>query len=408
MQSQYKPKSNNTYTGDKFAQRKTITSDSTQNLWCRDTMWKFVADSLGRRAEDIFSQRNGCHLRCCNKSASECRGAHNLTDLKPLPHISKYNNLNKANFNWVKLYLNVLKTMQRDLPLVKKEEHKRFVSELTNMNFIELIQLWRNMACYYNKAAKELPYKKDTKGQTMSVQECGFAYRDDVPNFRIGDDLEDHAWSFERLTRYCPINQKFEADIKAGIQITIWDLCLATGLNCKEGVHFKSEMLCVDDFLTGKCSCLTQEQIEEQEMLLSQQLIDASNKLVEIVEQEKAKEVACEDDGWSKAKPKKSNNKFQAPDPKIKLRQDICRLENQIKALQSSRFIHYSEQGMKPFTKLYEDYLAEEKIKEANKSATPEAPVETKKEDWDHGMVGSAAKITGPVAKVTKFGNKKK
>ena len=413
MQSQYKPKSNNTYTGDKTTQRKTITSDSTQNLWCRDTMWKFVADSLGRRAEDVFSQRNGCHLRCCNKSASECRGAHSLADLKPLPHISKFNNLNKANFNWVKLYLNVLKTLQRDIPLVKKEEHKRFVSELTKMNFIELIQLWRNMACYYNKAAKELPYKKDTKGQSMSVQECGFAYRDDVPTFRIGDDLEDHAWSFERITRFCPVNQKFEADVKAGIQITIWDLCLATGLNCKEGIHMKSEMLCVDDFLTGQCSCLSQEQIESQEMELSQKLIEASNKLVEIIEQEKEQD-SVDDDGWCKPKPKKPSAKSQAPDPKIKLRQEICRLETQIKSLQDSRLIHYSEVGMKPFVKLYEDYLAEEQIKEANKSsqsvgsAGSEVPVEPKKETWDHGLVGATAKVNGPVTKVTKFGNKKK
>ena len=408
MQSQYTPKSNYTYTGDKAPQRKTITSDSTQNLLCRDVMWKLVADSLGRPAEEVFSQRNGCHLRCCNKSSTECRGAHSLADLKPLPHISKFNNINKANFNWVRLYSNVLKTMQRDLPLVKKEEHKRFVSELTKMNFIDLIQLWRNMACYYNKAAKELLYKRDTKGQQLSVQECGFAYRDDVPTFRIGDDLEDHAWSFERITRNCPINKKFEVDIKAGTQITIWDLCLATGINCKEGIHLISEMLCADDFLTGKCSCLTLEQFEEHEMQLSQQLIDASNKLIEIIEKEKEKEKDTEFDEWVQTKVKKSNGKAQVADPKIKLQKEICKLELQIKTLQSSRMIHYTEQGMTPFDNLYEIFLAEEKIREATKSTEPVVSIEPKKEDWDHGMIGSVAKLSGPVAKVTKFGNKNK
>ena len=403
MQSQYKPKSNNTYTGDKSSQRKTITSDSTQNLWCRDTMWKYVADSLGRHPEDIFSQRNGCHLRCCNKSDFECRGAHTPEALKPLPHISKYNSLNKSKFNWVKLYLNVLKTMQHDLSMVKKEEHKRFISELTKMNFIELIQMWRNMACYYNKAAKELPYKKDTKGVQLVVQECGFTYRDDVPTFRIEDNLEDTAWSFERITRYCPINLKFEKNIEDQIQISIWDLCLATGLNCKEGVHLKSEMLCIDDFLTGKCSCLTREQNEEQEVQLSHRLIEVSNQLVQIIESEKEINI----DGWAKSKVKKSG-KTQTCDPKIKLQQEMRKLESQIKDLQNSRFVHYSEQGMKPFEQLYGEFLIEENTKKEIKLPECVTPVESTKEDWDHGMVGSAVKITGPVTKVIKFGNKKK
>ncbi len=405
MQYQNKPKSNYTNTGDKMPQRKTITSDSTQNLWCRDTMWDYVAKSLGRNAEEIFSQRNGCHLRSCNKSSSECRGAHSLSELKPLPHIAKYNSLNKGTFNWIKLYLNVLKTMQRDLPNVKKEEHKRFVSSLSTMNFIELIQLWRNMACYYNKAAKELPFKKDIKGQTMSVQECGFAFRDDVPNFRIGDDLEDHAWSFERLTRYCPVNEKFEGCIKCGTQITIWDLCLATGLNCKEGVHKKCEMLCTEDFLNGTCSCKSQEQIDTETVELQKQLIEVSNELVAIVENEKAQAQVSDNDGWSKPKAKKPNNKFALPDPKIKLRQEINRLENEIKNLESSRFIHYSDLGMKPFKNLLEEHLAQEKIKEETKQPEP-APVEPKKADWDHGLV-ETGKINGSVAKVTKFGKKK-
>ena len=74
--------------------------------------------------------------------------------------------------------------MEKDVPQLKKDEHKS-IQNLNSMNFIELIQLWRELACYYNKVARELPFKKDSTG-SEKVQECGFAYRDDVPLFRIG------------------------------------------------------------------------------------------------------------------------------------------------------------------------------------------------------------------------------
>lgn len=342
-------------------QYKTITDDSSQNLWCRDVMWQHIVESSGRPVETIFIQKDGCTLRCCNKAPSECRGAHNLSDLKILPSIQKYNNLDKSKFDWVKLYLNVLKTMEKDVPQLKKEEHKS-IKNLNSMNFIELIQLWRELACYYNKVARELPFKKDSIG-SEKVQECGFAYRDDVPLFRIRDGLEDNAWSFVRLTRLCALNTKFEESIKSGNLITIWDLCLATGLNCKAGVHKKSEMLCDDDFLTGSCTCLSNEQLELMEIELSQKLIELSNNLVSMIEN-KQKDVK-------------------------KIYHEITSLKYQIKDIQSSRKIHYTELGMKPFNQQYEEYKSKQ------------VKVEVKKED--DFKIGS---ITGPVIKVTKFGKK--
>lgn len=345
-------------------QYKTITDDSTQNLWCRDVMWQHVVETVGRPVETIFTQKNGCTLRSCNKSASECRGAHNLSDLKILPNIQKYNNLDKSKFDWVKLYTNVLKTMEKDVTRLKKEDHKS-IKNLNSMNFIDLIQLWRELACYYNKVARELPLKKDSNG-FESIHECGFTYRDDVPLFKIGDGLEDHAWAFVRLTHLCGLNSKFEESIKSGSLITIWDLCLATGLNCKAGVHKKSEMICIDDFLTGSCSCLSNEQLEAKEIELSQKLIELSNNLVSMI-QNKQKDVKL-------------------------LYQEIINLEYQIKDLQSSRSIHYTELGMKPFNQQLEDYQLEK-----SKQIKPE---EKKSDDLKIGLV------SGPVVKVTKFGKK--
>ena len=187
-------------------QYKTITDDSTQNLWCRDVMWQHVVETVGRPVETIFTQKNGCTLRSCNKSASECRGAHNLSDLKILPNIQKYNNLDKSKFDWVKLYTNVLKTMEKDVTRLKKEDHKS-IKNLNSMNFIDLIQLWRELACYYNKVARELPLKKDSNG-FESIHECGFTYRDDVPLFKIGDGLN------KSIIRHFQKSQLFQSVLK--------------------------------------------------------------------------------------------------------------------------------------------------------------------------------------------------
>jgi hypothetical protein len=137
-------------------------------------------------------------------------------------------------------------------------------------------------------------------------------------------------------------------------------------LNCKAGVHKKSEMICVDDFLTGSCSCLSNEQLEAQEIELSQKLIKLSNNLVSMIEN-KQKDVK-------------------------KLYQEIINLEYQIKDLQSSRSIHYTELGMKPFNQQLEEYQFEK---------SKQVKVEVKKEDDLKIRL-----ITGPVIKVTKFGKK--
>jgi hypothetical protein len=263
--------------------------------------------------------------------------------------------------------------MEKDIAQLKKEDHKSLIKNLNSMNFIELIQLWREMACYYNKTARELPYKKDSGGQE-NVHECGFTYRDDVPLFKIGDGLEEHSWAFVRLIRFCDLNKKFEESIKSGNLITIWDLCLATGLNCKGGVHKKSEIVCIDDFLTGKCSCLSVEQLETQEIELSQKLIELSNQLVSLIEN-------------------KDGKKNKQKDNRVVLHQQIISLENQIKDLQSSRSIHYTELGMKPFNQQYEEYQLEIKKSE-------DKPKVKKNDDIKIGL------ISGPVIKVTKFGKK--
>ncbi len=401
MQSYQAKTTYNNHTGpsSRGPTRKTITSDSTQNLWCRDTYWQYIVDTLGFNP---FKETNGCHLRSCNHSAQDCRGAHTQETIKPLAHISKYNHLDKAKIEWVKLYNCVIETLTRDIPKVHNKDHLEYLKSISSMDFITLIQLWRNMACHYNKLAKELPDKKYVQGP-ITKHSSGFTFSDEVPKFRISDGLEDTAWGFERLTRWCPIQLKFNRDISENKKITVWDLCLATGLNCKEGIHTISEMICTDDFLTGTCSCPTKQDIETQETQLQLKLIELSTRLIKIVDEEKSKAQETTDDDWGKVKTKRGKQKAQV-DPKVEINNEIIAIEKQIEKLVKSRSIHYTDIGMIPFNKQYSDYQAQLKVEsEATASA---GPTETK-ESWDHGLVENA-KIDKPVVKVSKLGGKKK
>jgi len=385
--------------------RKTITSDSTQNLWCRDTYWQHIVNTLGYNP---FKETNGCHLRSCNHTSKECRGSHSEDSIKVLPHVIKYNQINKATFDWVKLYNCVIQTLYKDLAKVHCEEHKKLLTNIPSLNFIELIQIWRNMACYYNKLAKELPEKKYTHEYVNVKQHSsGFTFNEDVPKFKIGNNLEDTAWSFERLTRRCPIQQKFDTDIQANKQITIWDLCLATGLNCKEGVHKKTEIICSKNFITGVCSCKTTEELETQETVLQQKIIELSTQLIKIIEEET--KLKSSEDNWSKPKGK---NAKACIDPKKQISQTISTIEKEINQLQNSRAIHYTELGMIPFEQQLKAYqLVQEAEKlELDKKLELEKKLEKKKstkESWEHDLVENV-KIVKPIVKLGKLGAIKK
>ena len=45
-----------------------------------------------------------------------------------------------------------------DEDIIKLHEKIKKINEL---NFIEIVQVWRGLACYYRKLAKELPKRKD-------------------------------------------------------------------------------------------------------------------------------------------------------------------------------------------------------------------------------------------------------
>lgn len=377
-----------------FSNKNTITSESTQNLWCRDTYWQHISDVVGYNP---FKETNGCRLRQCQYGASECRGAHCSNNIKPLKHISSYNRLDKTKYNWIQLYFGIITSLQNDSSKLILEEHKRKIADATSINFIKVIQLWRELACYYRKIQKEIPFKRSS-GNAPTIHSSGFKFSDDVPTFYLSGSLEDTAWAFERITRYCNTHKKMEDNLSRRQQITIWDLCLATGLNCKEGVHYQDEHICPDDFLTGTCSCPTKESIEAKEIELQLRKIELTKQLTKILEDE-----SKISDEWAVNKQKKSKAKSKTIDPKQEIRSQIYMIDGEINQLSHSiRMIHYSELGMVSFETQLKKFNELELLKAAELLAKEEV-----KASWDHGIEASIA-ITKPVVKVIKLGGKKK
>lgn len=378
-----------------YSNKNTVTSESTQNLWCRDTYWQHISTTIGYNP---FKETNGCRLRQCQYGASECRGAHCSKDIKPLKHISSYYRLDKTKYNWSQLYFGIINSLENDSTKVILVDHKRKIADVQSMNFIELIQFWRELACYYRKIQKEIPFKRSS-GNAPTVHSSGFKYSDDVPTFYLNGPLEDTAWAFERITRYCPTHKKMEENLSQRKQITVWDLCLGTGLNCKEGVHYQDEHICHNNFLTGVCSCPTKESIEAKEVDLQLKKIELTLQLTKMIEEETSARV---EDEWSSNKQKKSKSKNKTIDPKQAIRFQLDQINMEINDLSSTtRLIHYTELGMIPFETQLDNFRTAELLKESIRAS------EEVKASWDHGIETIVA-VAKPVIKITKLGGKKK
>ena len=324
-----------------------------QNFWCRNKYCQHLISTHGRY---IFKETNGCIIKDCRIKPEDCRGAHDEKLIKALPSIYKFNQTKKESINWVKLYLEIKTIIDNDKIKLKLLDHKEKTNDLNNYNFIELIQLWRELSCYYRKLVKKI----NIDGEPIE----GFITSNSIPQFNISDKMEDIAWSFERLTRKCLMQEKFNESINKNIQITLWDICIATGINCKEGVHSNNELICKEDFLTGRCSCKSTKEIYDQ-------VKNLNDKLTLIKEQETYTT-------WKVKSKNKNESKLL-----------ILSLEHEINNLLNSRMIHYTEQGMLPFNDQYKEYLIieDKKIEEIKKLDDIEITIK-------------------PVIKLLKFGKK--
>jgi len=255
-----------------MATLKTDISNNKKNLYCRDARANEIIRILG---ESPFKTGKGCNIREC-PYGTDCKGAHRKEEIQYYPHILKWKNLNKSTFDFVKMYNEVLESINTDKHKMKGiqeiENSKNIKSKMetiTELNFFSLVQLWHDLACFYRKLAKKIP--KKVNNLTDSVHTSGYKYSEDVPKFYLSEEIEDYCWALVRITIVCNTHKVFRENYSKKQKVTIWDICLGDK-NCKEGVHNINEELCTDDFLTGKCNCVSKEEYTKQKDYLENKL----------------------------------------------------------------------------------------------------------------------------------------
>lgn len=384
---------------------RTINSES-KNYWCRNYYWKVIQSELGRNP---FKETHGCTLKECQNDSKTCIGMHSEDEFILLPHIESFNKLDKAKYDWIKMFLALNLSIKQDITKANNPEHLKKFEKIDQMNFIEVIQFWRELACYYRRIAKRLKEKETTniiqsanRTKQSDLTETTYMLSKEVPKFELPHEMEDTAWAFERVTKKCEDYDKFKYSINNFKLITIWDVCCCHD-NCRDGVHNPSHQLCTEDFLNGKCSCPTVRELETKEIEYQTKLIELSNQLVEIIELEKQEKL---EGGWSKPK---SKGRRPHQDPKTQIQNQIIDLQKKIDDLQNSRPIHFTELGMEPFEKVWKNWTEEQgKLKEQRRAeqAANEARKAAEREAAEK-EAAEKAKNAKPIVKLIKPGSKK-
>ena len=240
---------------------KRLTNDGREkNSICRDSFPQLYADAIGVKKEFIFD-RYTCTRMC--RYGDKCIGSHSLNELFFAPHNARFALNDKKRIDFVQIYVSIIKVFDLEKTMVIEPNLRNRIENYQELNFIQLLNLWYDLACYHRGLIKDF-----TKEYT---NDCGFEKIEDIPRFKIVN--EDTVWAFERLTKYCAKYKDFEEKISLGIdKVNIKDICNHGALNCKHGVHNDSFLVCHEDFLTGKCKCMTQDFIEKRKSELKELL----------------------------------------------------------------------------------------------------------------------------------------
>ena len=324
-----------------------INNDITKDYICRQTIVQSIIKETGMNQFESNVNTKPCTF------GDICRGAHSIETMKIKPHIYQWKKIDKSKFDFINIHMEVLKS-------IKENKQKMFpnnifserVSMIDGLNFIELINLWRELACYYRKIGKELPRKNSWK---LSVQPkphvSGYIFSDEIPYFSL-NDIEDYIWGFERVTILCKKEQVLKKKINDYDTISMNDICLSSS-NCKDGVHNIDELLCISDFLTGSCECEKKESFDMKHSNLIQEKQQLTNKL--------------------------QNNLYQKDRDIAK--NALNKISSQIN--KHKRKLHYTDDGMIPYNIQYSEYVAKKNLERKQK----EEQINSNPQIWEHNII---------------------
>ena len=221
----------------------------------------------------LYSKLTGEYNTC--KFGEDCRGAHSEENIVLYPGNKLFNELDKSTYDFKLLFGEIKKTIISDKYKIKLERHVNTIDNIDKLNNIELLQFWRELACYYRKISK-----------TDKA----------IPQFDL-KEYEDIAWAFERKTKLC--KTFLEENNKENINK---DKICCGSYNCKEGVHNQehisvpdyvehltssnvvhsiNELICIDDFIGNKCDCLSKIDSQKRQIELLEEYNKKARELLQ-------------------------------------------------------------------------------------------------------------------------------
>ncbi len=203
-----------------------------KTIWCMSA----YGELLNSQGYQII----GCS-KC--KFGKDCTKAHKLDELHELDYYRKYHLRDKSSIDLYKMRSNIIDVIKSGHDLVKKIEYRQKIIAIESLNFVELLEFWYDITCYHRKIIKEFNQKRHTSNFIE-----GYNDKRHVPAFYL--ENEDDVWPLERTLHMC---QQFLSLSKDNV-IHIRDVCCGNN-NCKFGVHDKKYLVCIDNMISGKCSC---------------------------------------------------------------------------------------------------------------------------------------------------------
>ncbi len=218
-----------------------------KNTWCIPYLASYLNNELNYNITGSFE----CRYK------DSCRQAHCKSEIIEMDHIKAWRNRDKSSVNLLDIKKNIIQTIATSKDSVIDVKFRSGIINIESMQFDELLHFWFDITCFHRRLAKELPSREHWNSRNTPNPTGGFFFKNDVPKFYL--DNEEDVWSLQRTLRMCYKHSQLSPDKS----ISIKDICCGD-INCKEGVHCPSEVVCVDNLLTGKCSCLSEEIIEQQ------------------------------------------------------------------------------------------------------------------------------------------------
>ncbi len=222
-----------------------------KNTWCIPYLAKYLREELNYSITGYYE----CKFK------DTCRQAHAKSEIVEMDHIKAWRNRDKSIVDLLAIKNNVIQVLVTSKDSIQDTKFRSQITNIESMKFDELLHFWFEITCFHRRLSKELPTRDQCNGRATPNPIGGYFFKNDVPKFYL--ENEEDVWSLQRTLRMC---QKY-SNLSPDKSVLIKEICCGD-INCKEGVHNQSELVCIDNLLTGKCDCLSQEEIEEKQSSL--------------------------------------------------------------------------------------------------------------------------------------------